>query len=207
MRYSARTLNTTASCQYFVPRCPSTHETGRKSGLLTIVALVAVAASVTLSAQSAQGLNHRQGDLALTLDCVDSTHITFAIRNVGESDTAVRLGNILSNGAKYTVADLHLRQKTTTGQITESHYYPRRYPVRVGGNLEEWIQPIPARSSYVMSAEPDDFWAFRVVNGPRPLPFYPGVELSLRLTIPEPRPEAMLRFYWSGTLTSNSCTP
>jgi hypothetical protein len=144
-------------------------------GLATIVVLVAVAASVT---SSAQVLNTRPGDLALTLDCVDSTHITFAIRNVGESDTAVRLGSVLSNGGIYRVDDLQLRQKTTSGQITESHYWPRRYPDRIGGTLAEWIQPIPARSSYVMSADSNDFWGFRQPSGQMGLPFPPGVELN-----------------------------
>lgn len=141
----------------------------------------------------------------LTLECVDSMHLTFAIKNVGESDTAIRLGAVA--GAKFMVAGLHLRQKSPSGQITESRYWPRRYPDRIGGNLGEWIQPIPARSSYVMSADSNDFWGFRQPSGRMGLPFLPGVELSLRLTIDEPRPEAILRFYWSGTLTSNSCTP
>jgi hypothetical protein len=169
-----------------------------------IVVLAAVGATLTASAQ---GLNARQGDLALSLDCVDSTHITLSITNVGESDTAVRLGSVHVNGGRYTVDDLQLRQQTGSGQITESRYWPRRYPDRIGGNLEEWMQPIPARSSYVMSADSNDFWGFRQPGGRVGVPFPPGVELSLRLTILEPRPDSVLRFYWSGTLTSNSCTP
>ena len=70
----------------------------------------------------------------------------------------------------------------------------------------ELIQPIPARSSYVMSADSNDFWGFRQPSGRMGLPFPPGVELSLRLTILEPS-EAMLRFHWSGTLTSTPARP
>jgi hypothetical protein len=173
-----------------------------KSGLVTIVALVAVAASVT---SAAQGLNQPRGDLVLTLDCVDSTHITFAIRNIGESDTAVALGSVNGNGRMYLIYGLKLHQKTPSGEMTESLYVPIRHSAGIAGSVGVWIQAIPARSSYVMSAESSDFFAFR--DGRMALPFARGVELSLTLTIPEPRREAMLRFYWSGTLTSNSCTP
>src|SRR5215208_4400357 len=131
----------------------------------TIGVLLAAAAS------SAQVRDARQADLALTLDCVDSTHITFAIRNGGESATAVRLGSVIANGGQYTVDDLQLRQKTPSGQITESHYWPRRYPDRIGGALAEWIQPIPARSSCVISADSNDFWGFRQPIGRMGLPF------------------------------------
>jgi hypothetical protein len=173
-----------------------------KSGSVTIALLVAVAASASSSAHVLE----RHGDVELTLDCVDSTHITFAIRNVGESDTAVRLGSIIG-ADKYTIDDLRLRQKSTTDQITETKYQPRRYPDRVGGRLEEWIQPIPARSSYVMSAESNDFWQFRQPPGRKSVPFPAGAELSVTVTILEPRSDAMWRAFWSGTLTSNSCTP
>ena len=63
-----------------------------------LVTIVVLLAAVALVPPSAQVLNTRRGDLALTLDCVVSTHITFSIRNVGESDTIVRLG---SYGGRY----------------------------------------------------------------------------------------------------------
>jgi hypothetical protein len=169
----------------------------------SIAILMALAAWSPLPAQS-QFHNRRQGDLTLTLECLDSTHVTFSIRNLGEGDTAVRLGTVVGNGRKYMIGDLQLRQKTTAGRMSEHRYEPRRYPVAIGGSLGEWIHAIPARSSFTMSAEADDFW---VGASGRVTSFAAGAELSLRLTILDPRPEAMLLASWSGTLTSNSCTP
>ena len=111
--------------------------------------------------------------------------------------TAVSAGRTLSYWAR-------LRQKTTPGRMSEHRFEPRRYPVAIGGSLGEWIHAIPARGSFTMSAEADDFW---VGASGRVTSFAAGAELSLRLTILDPRPEAMLLASWSGTLTSNSCTP
>ena len=169
----------------------------------TVLVLVALLAWLTPSVK-AQFRNAQQGELTLTLECLDSMHIRFAIRNLGETDTALKLGSVVGNGMKYMIDDLQLRQRIPSGEVSEHHYWPRRYPSAIGGSLGEWIQAIPARSSYIMSAEASDFW--RGASG-RVTSFAAGAELSLRLTIRDPRPQAMLLASWSGTLTSNSCTP
>jgi hypothetical protein len=174
------------------------------SSSASIVTLIALATFLSPFGH-AQVPSNQKADLRLTLECIDSTRIAFAIRNDGETDTALRLGSAVGNGLKYTIDDLQLRQKTPSGQVSENHYWPRRYPSVIGGSLGEWIQAIPARSAFIVTAEATDFW--RSDDLGRVTPFGVGVELSLRLTILAPRPQAMLLASWNGTLTSNSCIP
>jgi len=173
------------------------------SRLEKIATLVALAAAWSPSAH-AQAPVSRQGDLMLTLACRDSARIRFEVRNVGATDTTLRLGSVLGNGRKYTIDSLHLLQKMPAGQVTEQHYWPHDYPGVIGGLLGEWVEAIPARASYSVSAEASDF--INDVSG-RLVTFTAGAELSLRLTILAPREQGMLPVYWSGILTSNACAP
>jgi hypothetical protein len=166
---------------------------------VTIVMIVALAG---MTAHTQIGPS-RKGDVTLALECRDAAHLGFEIRNVGATDTTLRLGIVLGNGSKYMIDGLDLILKMLDGQPTEFGYSPRHYPAAVGGSLAQWLEPLPTRAAYSMSAIPDDFF-----NGVRRLDSFPaGTELSLRWTIRDPPPQAMLLAYWSGTLTSNSCMP
>jgi hypothetical protein len=161
--------------------------------------VIALGLLPTLRAQAPREQSTDQEALRLTLDCVDSTHIAFDIANSGMTDTAVRLGSVFANGHKYTVDDLQLRLRTPDGQVTAWHYWPRDYPSVVGGQVGDWFEALPVRTTYRMSATAEDFV-------PRQAKFPARSELSLRLTIAPVPPKSGLLVYWSGTLTSNSCT-
>jgi len=99
------------------------------------------------------------------------------------------------------VAGLHLRLKPPNGNDTEYDYWPRDYPVAIGGRLDPWFQAFPVAAVYRMSAKPEDFFA----SGRQPS-FSPGIELSLRWTISAETPKSLVPLiYWTGTLISNSC--
>ncbi len=139
--------------------------------------------------------------VTLTLECVDSANIRFEITNVGPTDTALRLGLVVANGRKYLINDLNLRMKPPNGNGTDYHYWPRDYPVAVGGRVDQWFQALPVRAVYRMSAKAEDFFAFG-----RQATFPKGIPLSLRWTISAESPKSLLPLiYWTGTLISNSC--
>jgi hypothetical protein len=139
--------------------------------------------------------------VTLTLECVDSANVRFEIKNVGSTDTALRLGMILANGRKYMINELNLRMKPANGNGTDYNYFPRDYPVAIGGRLDQWFQAFPVRAAYRMSAKSEDFFAFG-----RQSTFPKGVELSLRWTISAEEPKSLVPLiYWTGTLISNSC--
>jgi hypothetical protein len=168
-----------------------------RSGTIAIV--IALGLLPPLRAQALGEQASDQGAVRLTLDCVDSAHIVFDIANIGMIDTAFRLGSVLGNGRKYTVDDLRLRLRTPDGPVSEWHYRPRDYPVVVGGTVEDWFEALPVRATYRMSATAEDFV-------PRQAKFPARTQLSLRLTVAPVQPKAGRLVYWSGTLTSNSCT-
>jgi hypothetical protein len=91
---------------------------------------------------------------------VDSAIIRFEIRNVGSTDTALPLGQALANGRKYLINELNLRMKPANGNGTDYHYWPRDYPVAIGGRLDQWFEALPVGASYRMSARAEDFFAF-----------------------------------------------
>ena len=140
--------------------------------------------------------------VTLKLECVDSTNVRFELANIGATDTALRLGTALANGHRYMIDDLNLRMKPPNGNGTEYHYWPRDYPVAIGGRVDQWFQAFPVGAVYRMSAKAEDFFAF----GRQPS-FPPGVELSLRWNISAETPKNLFPLiYWTGTLISNSCT-
>ena len=139
--------------------------------------------------------------VTLTLECVDRANIRFEIRNAGTTDTALPLGLALANGRKYLVSELNLRMRPANGVGTDYHYWPRGYPVAVGGRLDPWFEALPVGATYRMSAKAEDFFAFGRQPG-----FPSGVELSLRWTMSAERPKSLFPLvYWTGTLVSNSC--
>jgi hypothetical protein len=137
----------------------------------------------------------------LTLECVDSANIRFEITNAGSTDTALPLGQALANGRKYLISGLNLRMKPSNGNGTDYNYWPRHYPVAIGGRLDQWFQALPADASYRMSARLEDFWGFSSHDS-----FPRGIELSLRWTMSAETPKSLFPLvYWTGTLMSNSC--
>ena len=140
--------------------------------------------------------------VTLTLVCVDSGTIRFAISNVGATDTALPLGIVLANGRQYLISDLNLRMKGVNGEGTDYHYWPRAYPAAIAGRVDQWFQALPVHAVYSMSAKAEDFLA----SG-RPAAFPKGVSLALRWTTSAEPPKSLLPLiYWAGTLISNSCT-
>jgi hypothetical protein len=138
--------------------------------------------------------------VTFTLECVDSATIRFEITNVGSTDTALPLGSALANGRKYLINGLDLRMKPSNGNGTDYNYWPRHYPVAIGGRLDQWFQAFPAGASYRMSAKLEDFWGFN-----RQDRFPQGIELSLRWTMSVETPKSLFPLvYWTGTLVWNT---
>ncbi|HET7617367.1 MAG TPA: hypothetical protein VF159_05430 [Gemmatimonadaceae bacterium] len=144
-----------------------------------------------------------QPDLALRLECRTPHEIRFELRNDGTVDTAVVAGVAIGDGPYFTVEGLELFARTPAGSQIVYRFRPYRYPVAVRGTAGQWLEPIPVHGTFRMTALSADF----VGNGERPDVFPSGATLTLRWTIPAPRPERMKPFFWSGTLTSNTCAP
>ena len=139
--------------------------------------------------------------VTLTLECVDPSNIRLEIRNAGTADTSLPLGQALANGRKYLISELNLRMKPANGSGTDYHYWPRGYPVAIGGRLDPWFEALPVGATYRMPAKAEDFFAV----GRQPS-FPSGIELSLRWTMSVARPKSLFPLvYWTGTLISNSC--
>jgi hypothetical protein len=186
-----------------IARCLTVRMPPTPSVFAKTVSVVALVATLPPSATAQVGPSHR-GDLTFTLECRDSSQIGFTVKNVGATDTTLRLGTVLGNGSKHMVDDLDLVVKLADGQTLQARYGPRDYPGVVGGTLTDWLEPLPARAAYSMSAKANDFYQGLTQ---RLAAFPAGAELSLRWVIRDPPPRAMLLAYWSGTLASNSCTP
>jgi hypothetical protein len=125
----------------------------------------------------------------------------FELANGGDSDTTVVPGSVIGNGRWYRIDGLQLVVKAASGSQSVFRYSPRRYPAAIAGSLGEWRQPVPAHTTLQVAADPDDF----LNETTRLRAWEPGAELLLRWTLHEPRPDAMLLIFWSGSLESNSC--
>ena len=107
-------------------------------GSLLISALVIGQQAFSLAAQSPQ--------IRLELQCGDSGRLLATIHNGGNADTAVIIGAVL-NGTKYMVGDLSVSVQTDGGEPERFTYAPSHYPVRVSGQLFDWIVPLPVGAS------------------------------------------------------------
>ena len=140
------------------------------------------------------------GDVALRLQCGESSGIRFTLANTGSTDTTLMIGANVGNGSKYMITVLKLSAQIP-GQPAQAYQYsPNDYPAAIGGRLDEWLQALPARAEFSVTAKPDDFLAHD-----RPKDFQKGSALTLTMTVPAPRPQALMLRYWAGTLTSNTC--
>jgi hypothetical protein len=165
---------------------------------------LAVLLFVANAVGTCEGLQGQVGSVVLSLECRGPDRLEVAIRNVGTDDTALLLGAVLGNGKKYMLNDLRLLVNSTTEPPSEHWYWPRNYPSAIGGRLDEWIEPLPARASYVMSVTPGDFLGDSI-GAKRRLDVLPRrAEMWLRLIVREPREQGIrLLTYWTGTLVSN----
>ena len=168
---------------------------------LVVAWALSVHAGVRATALSIPLQSPESPPVTLRLECVDSETIRFEITNVGTTDTALPLGSGLANGRKYLINGLNLRMKPSNGNGTDYNFWPRHYPVAIGGRLDQWFQAFPPGASYRMSAKLEDFWGFNRLDR-----FPQGIELSLRWTMFAETPKSLFPLvYWTGTLTSNSC--
>lgn len=94
--------------------------------------------------------------LRLELQCRDSERLFATIHNAGNVDTAVIFGAVL-NKAKYMVSDLTLSALKDGGEPEQFRYNPSHYPVRISGQLLDWVVPLPVGASYALMLQSSDF--------------------------------------------------
>ena len=119
-------------------------------------------------------------ELRFRLECLAPGELLATIRNEGSADTAVIVGVVLGNGAKYMVGDLRLFIKTGGEPEYVRVYRPRDYPAHIGGSLEDWIVPLPVNASFGLRLRVSDF------EGWRSRTTFPASTLSVRLVIRGP---------------------
>ena len=136
--------------------------------------------------------------LTLHLDC-HQTSARFSIANPGPEDTTLFLGHALGNGAKYMIEFLKLTVQVPGSAPDDWPYSPHGYPGVIVGRLDDWLQALPARSEFAVTARPEDFWRHGT--------FAKGTQLRLTLVVPEaPKEPTLVHLHnWRGTLTSNTC--
>jgi hypothetical protein len=146
----------------------------------------------------------------LLAGCDNTQHVTLSIDNVGGEDTAVMLGMMLGNGARYLVSDLKLRAERPDGRTDLFRYSPGDYPVRIGGRLDPWIVPIPVGASYMLRASASQFMQANQAGGlGKRLADWPNAaQLSFELHLQTPDSTSgdfKLLKVWKGVeaLTSN----
>ena len=126
--------------------------------VLILVSVLSPYSPVRVTAMSIPMQLPESPPVTLTLECVDSTTIRCEITNAGSTDRALPLGQGLANGRKYLISGLTLRMKRSNGNGTDYKYWPRHYPVAIGGRLDQWFEALPAGATYRMSAKLEDFF-------------------------------------------------
>lgn len=134
--------------------------------------------------------------LRLELQCRESGRLVATIHNAGNVDTAVIFGAVL-NRATYMVGDLTLSVLKDGGEPEQFRFNPSRYPVRISGQLHDWVVPLPVGASYALMLQPTDFvpagqgWR-KGPSGPerQTLSDFPSAtRLSVRLAVRPPSPQ------------------
>ena len=108
------------------------------------------------------------------------TNLRITLRNRDSVDTAVVLGSILANGAKYLADNLALDVRTGS-DLTRYRYGDPSVPV-VAGRLDPWVVYLPAASEFTLVRPLNHFGS----AGERPSPANP----SSKLLSAVPRPFA-----------------
>ncbi len=145
-----------------------------------------VLAATLQSASTAQA-----PELRFQLECVAPGSLLATIHNDGSADTAVIVGGVLGNGAKYMVGDLRLFIKTEGEPEYVRMYRPKDYPVRIGGSLDDWIVTLPVSASYGLRLRVSDFEGWRGRTS------LPASTLSVRLVVRGPSQPARLFRFWT----------
>jgi hypothetical protein len=168
---------------------------------MILSSLIGLWLALQQTAPAAHDVGPKQaGNVNLTLQCGSSSGIRFTIANTGSVDTTLWLGAGLGNGSKYMISDLKLAVRAPAQAAEIYRYSPYHYPSGIAGRLDDWLQALPVRSEFALTATPDDF-----LSNDRPKSFPRGSRLALTLVVPEPRSQLLMLKYWAGTLTSNTC--
>jgi hypothetical protein len=139
---------------------------------LFIPLLLGTTLQVSPSVQSPQ--------IRLELQCRQSGDLLATIHNQGTADTAVIVGAVLGNGAKYMVGHLSLSIRTDGQSDYFRMYRPSHYPARIGGRLDDWIVPLPVGASYALQLQASDFEGWRSITS------FPASTLAVRLEVRRP---------------------
>ena len=87
----------------------------------------------------------------------DEISLRITLRNRDTADTAVVLGIILANGAKYLADSLALDVRTGS-DVTRYRYGDPSVPV-IAGRVDAWVVSLPAASEYTIVRPLNHFWS------------------------------------------------
>ncbi|MEO5896228.1 MAG: hypothetical protein ABIS06_11045 [Vicinamibacterales bacterium] len=167
------------------------------------ISVLAFAAVVCCS-----GIEAQSEPIRMVLSCQSTRALTVGFENVGTEDTALVIGMTLGNGRRYMVNGLVLQLKREDGGAAEIfRYSPQDYPGAIGGRVDDWIVPLPVRTSFQLKLDSSQFWSEQFQR-PDSLPLKSKASLRLPVRAASPGTDLLgLKFLriWtgSGTLTSN----
>jgi hypothetical protein len=110
--------------------------------------------------------------------------IEVSIRNTGKADTAVVVGAVLGNGAKYMIGEMTLSARRDGAPELQFRHVPRHYPSAIGGRVDDWIVPLPVGASYGLMVQASDFISHGASRRMGSLPS--AARLSVRLAVRAP---------------------
>lgn len=145
--------------------------------------------------------SERPREIQVRLRCISTSKLRIDITNIGAEDTWLMLGSV-ANRYRLFVVPLFL-EVTRRGKTGSFFYSSNRYVRAVNGSLDHpWLQFLPAQSTFSLLARPADFHGIDA----RLASFPAGVRLAVRLVLHSPPKDQIPGTYWSGTLTSNTCS-
>src|SRR5690242_7739273 len=133
-----------------------------ENGLVKIVSTV-ISAIILVSPCYASRLSHTNVECGLAVNglqlCLagsgSNLHLTFA--NVGERDVTLNLGIMLGNGKLQSPTQNAIKFSDGQGKVRRFQFYDKRYS-GVGGQVDDYLVPLPMRSTYTLQLSLDQFW-------------------------------------------------
>jgi hypothetical protein len=83
--------------------------------------------------------------------------INIAFENIGERDTVLYLGNMLSNGATLLPEAIRLVVTDAHNRSTEFRFFDRRHPA-ITGRVDPYLVPLRVGSIYTLKLNLGHFW-------------------------------------------------
>jgi hypothetical protein len=132
---------------------------------LSAAAILAIASPLCSarmnSNQMALPLRQPNQGLRISISLLEPTgsnpEFNVAFENIGERDTVLYLGHMLSNGAVLWPEAIRLVVTDTYKRSTEFRFFDRRYPA-IAGRIDPYLVPLRVGSIYSLKLNLGHFW-------------------------------------------------